>query len=55
LDEATAPAGFLSLTTELPVPVSCVCDGQRVPEDIHGVTRADLVDLVLGSWNHDRV
>jgi flagellar biosynthesis protein FlhF len=55
LDEAAAPAGFLSLTTELPVPVSCVCDGQRVPEDIHGVTRADLVDLVLGSWNHDRV
>jgi flagellar biosynthesis protein FlhF len=49
LDEAVAPAGFLSATTALAVPVSCVCNGQRVPEDIHGVTRSDLVDLVLGS------
>ena len=55
LDEAAAPAGFLSATQSLAVPVSCVCDGQRVPEDIHAVTRVDLVDLVLGSWDHDRV
>ncbi len=55
LDEAAAPAGFLSATRSLAVPVSCVCDGQRVPEDIHAVTRVDLVDLVLGSWDHDRV
>ena len=39
----------------LAVPVSCVCDGQRVPEDIHAVTRVDLGDRVLGSWDHDRV
>jgi flagellar biosynthesis protein FlhF len=55
IDEAAAPAGFLSATQSLAVPVSCVCDGQRVPEDIHAVTRVDLVDLVLGSWDHDRV
>ena len=55
LDEAAAPAGFLSATQALAIPVSCVCDGQRVPEDIHAVTRVDLVDLVLGSWDHDRI
>lgn len=52
LDEAVAPAGFLSVTGAIAAPVSCICDGQRVPEDIHAVTRSDLVDLVLGSWDH---
>ncbi|HUJ26254.1 MAG TPA: flagellar biosynthesis protein FlhF [Myxococcales bacterium] len=51
LDEAVATGGFLSAASGLKTPVSCVCDGQRVPEDIHAVSRADLVDLVLGSWN----
>ncbi|MBS2022415.1 MAG: flagellar biosynthesis protein FlhF [Deltaproteobacteria bacterium] len=53
LDEAIAPASFVGAATQLAVPVSCVCDGQRVPEDIHAVTRGDLVDLVLGSWDHE--
>ncbi len=55
VDEAVAPGALLSAATGLGVPVSCVCNGQRVPEDIHAVTRADLVDLVLGSWNNDRI
>ena len=55
LDEAAAPAGFLSANAALAVPVSCICDGQRVPEDIHAVTRTDLVDLVLGNWDHAHV
>jgi flagellar biosynthesis protein FlhF len=54
VDEAAAPGALLSAATGLGVPISCVCDGQRVPEDIHAVTRTDLVDLVLGSWPHER-
>jgi len=49
VDEAAAPGALLSAAAGLGVPVSCVCDGQRVPEDIHAVTRNELVDLVLGS------
>ncbi len=50
VDEAVAPGALLSAAAGLGVPVSaCVCDGQRVPEDIHAVTRNELVDLVLGS------
>jgi flagellar biosynthesis protein FlhF len=53
LDEAAAPAGCVSAIAALPRPVSCVCDGQRVPEDIHPVTSEALVERLLGpepSW-----
>jgi flagellar biosynthesis protein FlhF len=49
LDEAEAPAGLLSALGAITRPVSCVCDGQRVPEDIHPVTDLDLCERLLGT------
>ena len=48
LDEAEGPGGALAATAVLPRPVSCLCDGQRVPEDIHAVTDAELVSRLMG-------
>lgn len=47
LDEADGPAGALAATAVIGRPVSCICDGQRVPEDIHPVTDASLVERFL--------
>lgn len=48
LDEAEGPGGALSALAVLSRPVSCLCDGQRVPEDIHAVTEAELVERLIG-------
>ena len=48
LDEAEAPAGALAATAQLARPVSCLCDGQRVPEDIHPVTDDELLARLVG-------
>jgi flagellar biosynthesis protein FlhF len=48
LDESEAPAGALAATAQLARPVSCLCDGQRVPEDIHPVTNDDLLARLVG-------
>jgi len=48
LDEVDGPAGMYSALSALPRPVSCISDGQRVPEDIHAVTGPDLVRIVFG-------
>jgi flagellar biosynthesis protein FlhF len=47
LDEAEAPASALAATAVLSRPISCLCDGQRVPEDIHPVTDTTLVERLL--------
>jgi flagellar biosynthesis protein FlhF len=47
LDEADGPAAALAATAVIGRPVSCICDGQRVPEDIHPVTDASLVERLL--------
>ncbi len=47
LDEAAGPGGVLSVAVRIGRPVSCVTDGQRVPEDLHPVTGPGLADLVL--------
>jgi flagellar biosynthesis protein FlhF len=47
LDEADGPAGVLSATSVISRPISCLCDGQRVPEDIHPVTDASLIEAFL--------
>jgi flagellar biosynthesis GTPase FlhF len=36
------------VATELTCPVSCVTNGQRVPDDLHQATGPFLVELVLG-------
>ena len=48
LDEATGPGSILSASARVQRPVSCVADGQRVPEDLHALTGPELVDLVAG-------
>jgi len=48
LDESDGPGAILSATTEANVAISCVTDGQRVPEDIHPASGQSLVDRVLG-------
>jgi len=48
LDAAEAPAGALAATAQLARPVSCLCDGQRVPEDIHPVTDDELLARLVG-------
>lgn len=48
LDETDGPASVLSVTTEMACPISCVTNGQRVPDDLHPATSPLLVDLALG-------
>jgi flagellar biosynthesis protein FlhF len=48
VDEAIGPGGVLSASVRICRPISCVADGQRVPEDIHAYTGPELVDLVIG-------
>ena len=38
LDEATALGGVLSLAIRAGLPIAYLCDGQRVPEDLHLAT-----------------
>jgi len=48
LDESAGPGGILSASVRVGRPISCVADGQRVPEDLHALTGLELVDLVVG-------
>jgi flagellar biosynthesis protein FlhF len=48
VDEAVGPGSLLSASVRLAQPIVAVCDGQRVPEDIHTLSGTDLVELVLG-------
>ncbi len=47
LDEAAGPGAVLSVAVRIGRPVSCVADGQRVPEDLHALSGPELADLVL--------
>lgn len=47
LDEAEGPAGALAASSVIGRPVSCLCDGQRVPEDIHAVSEPTLIERFL--------
>jgi flagellar biosynthesis protein FlhF len=48
VDEAAGPGGILSAAVRICRPIACVADGQRVPEDLHALTGAELVELVAG-------
>ncbi len=48
LDESEGPAGALAATSLLTRPVSCLCDGQRVPEDVQPVTDPELLERLVG-------
>jgi flagellar biosynthesis protein FlhF len=49
VDEAAGPGAILSAAVRVGRPISCIADGQRVPEDLHTVTGHQLVDLVAGT------
>lgn len=48
LDEADGPGAMVSGAVEVKLPIACITDGQRVPEDIHPATGQGLVDRILG-------
>jgi flagellar biosynthesis protein FlhF len=48
LDEVDGSASIYSAVAALPRPITCITDGQRVPEDIHPVTGPSLVEIVFG-------
>jgi flagellar biosynthesis protein FlhF len=48
LDEADGPGSVLSAAAAVTAPVSCIADGQRVPDDIHSAAGPRLIDLIIG-------
>ncbi len=55
LDEASSLGGLLSVTIEKSLPIASVCDGQRVPEDMHKVKPHDLVSRVVSRARQNRI
>ncbi len=55
LDEASSLGGLLSVTIEKALPIAAVCDGQRVPEDMHKVKPHDLVSRVVSRAQQNRI
>jgi flagellar biosynthesis protein FlhF len=51
LDETETPAGLVHAAFAAKLPVSILCNGQRVPEDIAPATTAAVVDFVAPKTN----
>jgi flagellar biosynthesis protein FlhF len=49
IDETSAPAGIVHATISSKLPISTMCFGQRVPEDIAPATTPALVDYLTAS------
>ena len=47
LDETDSYGCLLTSSLKLRLPIATVCDGQRVPEDMHPADREELLDLLL--------
>ncbi len=47
LDEAASLGGLLSASIDKALPIAAVCDGQRVPEDVHKPRADELVSRVV--------
>jgi flagellar biosynthesis protein FlhF len=56
VDETSTPGALLSALAVAQRPVSCITNGQRVPEDLQAQSDDDLVDLILGEsqWTQGR-
>jgi flagellar biosynthesis protein FlhF len=48
LDETEGPGSMMSALAALPRPVSCLTNGQRVPEDIASASSKGIAGIVLG-------
>jgi len=55
LDEATSLGGLLSVTIEKILPIACICDGQRVPDDLHKMKPYELVSRVVSRANQNKI
>ncbi|AKU93008.1 flagellar biosynthesis protein FlhF [Vulgatibacter incomptus] len=49
LDEAVAPGGVLSAAVRLSSRITCIADGQKVPDDLHEATAEELTERALAS------
>lgn len=54
VDECIGPGAVISATMRIGRPVSCVTDGQSVPEDMHAWRTDEWVNLLVGSWSGAR-
>ena len=55
LDEAASLGGFLSASIERSLPIAFVCDGQRVPDDMHKIKPHDLITRVVNRANQNKI
>lgn len=54
VDEAAGPGSLFSIGFNRRQPLTCITDGQSVPEDLHAVLAESLVSRVIGSMNTRR-
>ncbi len=55
LDEATSLGGLLSVAIEKLLPIASICDGQRVPDDMHKMKPYELVSRVVSRANQSKI
>ena len=55
LDEATSLGGLLSVTIEKSLPIASICDGQRVPDDMHKLRPYELVSRVVSRAHQNKI
>lgn len=55
LDEATSLGGLLSVAIEKSLPIASICDGQRVPDDMHKMKPHELVSRVVSRANQNHI
>jgi len=55
LDEATSLGGLLSVAIEKSLPIASICDGQKVPEDMHKMKPYELVTRVVSRANKNNI
>jgi flagellar biosynthesis protein FlhF len=55
LDEATSLGGLLSVAIEKSLPIASICDGQRVPDDMHKMKPYELVSRVVSRANQNKI
>ncbi len=54
LDEATSLGGLLSVVIEKSLAIASICDGQKVPEDMHDLKPYELVTRVVSRANKNK-
>jgi flagellar biosynthesis protein FlhF len=55
LDEAISLGGLLSVAIEKSLPIASICDGQRVPEDMHKMKPYELVSRVVSRAHQNQI